>query len=744
MATVVADADVEIRADLSKFGADLQRKLTPILKKIVATIDVVANTDKFSKGVDSAVKAAEKRTATIKVKADTKDVDDDVATARRRVDRSRPATLKVKVDIDKDVDKDTSSFLKKIGKLGTDAGTKLAQFLSDSLSNGLSGLQEISGKITASLAQGLIGLAAAGATIAIGLPAAAGAIVALSSAIITLLPLAVALAAPLGALGLVAAALFVGFRDFQDALEGDEEALKRLSPSAKSVLNVFNDFKPVLLEIQKAAQEALFFGLADPLRELATTVLPIAKEALVEVAQTINGVLVKAVQFFNSQEGNQLLVTFFDNITEVVKEVARLAPAAGKAIVGIINVGAKLGREILPEIISKLDSIIVKLGQFVESGALETSFNKAVVFAKQLFEIIKSIFNITKIVGTAFLEGFTALIPSDEDKGQLDTFIESLNKMAETLQNPLVQQGIRGIGTALFLLIAALGLAALAVGLLITALVELPKKLVEIVKSVVDFTNKLREKWDQIGIDVGGFVSNVTTQLSGLPSQAGQALSGLGGAVQQAFQAAMTAAVQALNNGRTAAVNAISSIKASITNSINALPAALFQAGKTMISSLASGMLSQLGSVTKSAGAIVSGIKNFFPHSPPKEGPMSGSGYTDESGKVLVQDFASGIVSQAGTSAKAAAKVMQNVANEIGIGATGRFNSSAFDVASPNLAGLRGVGTSRVIPSSSSNTSNVTNKSRNFAPVINVTVQGGGDGDAAANAIVRRLLTVGV
>lgn len=95
--------------------------------------------------------------------------------------------------------------------------------------------------------------------------------------------------------------------------------------------------------------------------------------------------------------------------------------------------------------------------------------------------------------------------------------------------------------------------------------------------------------------------------------------------------------------------------------------------GAAMVASFAAGIRSQIGAAVAAANAVVSAVKRLFPHSPAKEGPLSGQGYTDHSGEALVKDFAKGIESQVSVARSAASAVTGAVA--------GAFNTSIEGVA---------------------------------------------------------------
>jgi phage-related protein len=476
----------------------------------------------------------------------------------------------------------------------------------------------------------------------------------------------------------------------------------------------------------------------------------------VEIAQTINGVLLEAIQFFNSEEGNKKLVEFFDDLSEVVKQIADLAPAAGKAILSLISIGAKLGRSILPEITSKMDELINKFNDFADSGGIEKSFEKAVAFAKQLIEATKTIFSIVQSVGTAFLEGFGSLIPSDGDQTKMDTFVDSLKKLQDFVENPLVQEGIKGIGIALFGLIAAVALAALGVGLLISTLAAIPDGVKKVNKSIEDLGNAIDDFLLGIGqsiVDfIGGvfsfvgdkffdFINKIRDSFVKLPGTITTALSGLTSAVETAFRNAMDAGFSAVRTALTQITSAFGSVKNSIISTISSLPSALFNSGKEMVASLARGMLASLPSARNAASSIVGAVRNFFHSSPPKEGPMSGSGDVDRSGKILVDTFAKGMIQEIKVAASAADMLAATVARSLGLGETARFEPSfsGQDVTRPDLSNLRSVGTAKVGTTTNASTTNTS--SRSSSAIINITAPSG-DPNAIADRL-RRLLETG-
>lgn len=79
----------------------------------------------------------------------------------------------------------------------------------------------------------------------------------------------------------------------------------------------------------------------------------------------------------------------------------------------------------------------------------------------------------------------------------------------------------------------------------------------------------------------------------------------------------------------------------------------LINSGKAMLDGLTSGIKRGISSAINAVKNGLSQIRSFFPFSPAKRGPFSGSGYTTYSGRALMGDFAKSISSQRGVVAAA-------------------------------------------------------------------------------------------
>ncbi|MCU4295811.1 hypothetical protein D3I60_01725 [Brevibacterium permense] len=105
------------------------------------------------------------------------------------------------------------------------------------------------------------------------------------------------------------------------------------------------------------------------------------------------------------------------------------------------------------------------------------------------------------------------------------------------------------------------------------------------------------------------------------------------------------------------AVNFVKSFPNKAKNALGNLGSLLKGSGRSLIDGFINGINGMIGKVTSAAKNVVSKVRDFFPFSPAKTGPFSGSGYTTHSGRALVDDFAAAMVGERAAVRKAANRV---------------------------------------------------------------------------------------
>jgi len=114
-----------------------------------------------------------------------------------------------------------------------------------------------------------------------------------------------------------------------------------------------------------------------------------------------------------------------------------------------------------------------------------------------------------------------------------------------------------------------------------------------------------------------------------------------------------------------------------ILGTLGSLGSLLYNAGQALIQGFINGIRGMVGAIADAVGGIMDFAKSFFPHSPARRGPFSGTGYTSFSGRALAKDFAAGIASQNDVVADAAAGIMTSASLTGHVGISSSLSNSA-------------------------------------------------------------------
>lgn len=129
-----------------------------------------------------------------------------------------------------------------------------------------------------------------------------------------------------------------------------------------------------------------------------------------------------------------------------------------------------------------------------------------------------------------------------------------------------------------------------------------------------------------------------------------------------------------VTNGINNAVSFVRSLPGKIKSAIGNLGSLLYQAGANVINGLIRGIQSRIAAVRSKISEVTQTIRNHLPFSPAKEGPLSGSGNPENSGRKIGQMLAEGIGSQYGTIRSAMNDVLSGGVTSTPVTATGSPN----------------------------------------------------------------------
>lgn len=418
-----------------------------------------------------------------------------------------------------------------------------------------SALSGVVGVVT-SLGSALVGLGASAPTPAglvaigvalLGLAAAIPVVLGLGAALSTLAGLVVTLPAGVGLLAAALIPLKVAFSGVGEAIEavidGDPkkitEALKGLSPAARSVVREFQSLLPTLRAVRRETQEAFFRPLKGVLTEVSSALLPTVREGFKNVAREAGEFVREIAGVLTTPKAIKFIGDAFDTVARILDKSA----GGGKAFVNILLTLGQKGLPIIEDLALFLLDAVERLGDFVgkaeETGKLDEFVSKAVATFRDLVDLVKSLGN--------FL---SALFSRGEEEG--GSFIRSLtdgfNAMAEALRSPEGQEFLQNLIDLLPQIIAHVGRALTvlaAIGVAINAYVGFLKTMIgfwqQVGSVVATAASAIGNAFATAGKAVADFFVGVGRFFAAIPGHVASFVSAVGSGIAGAFTTALEA-----------------------------------------------------------------------------------------------------------------------------------------------------------------------------------------------------------
>lgn len=408
--TQLGKAFVEVRADLSKFPAELRAELVKALKEGTAGVTF----EEFDKKATAAGKKAA----------------DSIGSGLERQSKTRLKKTGEKAAADVGLgffgvlkklftsNSSGSGFLSSAGDLFS-GFAKSAESGFSQLSDLGSKIGDIGGKIGSAFS-------AIGQGIQTGLYVlAVPAVAALIAVVVQLSGAVFALPAALGLVLAVVAPLVIAFHGFSAAIgagfSGDvkkfNEALKGLAPSARSVVREIVGLKPAFEAIKLSTQQAFFAPLVGSFKALGNTLLPALRTDLALAASALGRFVQGFLELLSEPEIIQDITKTFQTLARILDDVAPVAQALFGSIFGLIETGLPFVKRFADYLAQAGAALVDTLGKAQGAGKIAGFIQGAAAPFKLLIQLIG-------VVGDLF---FTIFGDSGVQKAGND-FIASLTK----------------------------------------------------------------------------------------------------------------------------------------------------------------------------------------------------------------------------------------------------------------------------------------------------------------------------
>jgi phage-related protein len=440
MAGEIGKATIEIVADLSRFPADLRRKLKAAFAEGVKGVDMHGLEDEAAKEGDRAATAA-----------------------------GRSFERKAKTEFDRAGRTAGRGLLSAIGDIfRRDGGSRgglggvfrnLFQGASDSIKDGLTRVQSAAQSAGGALA----GLAGGGGDIAgllkvTAIVAAIPAVFALAGALVHLSGILLALPAAFGILGSAIAPLIIGFQGFGEAIgagfSGDaakfQQALKGLAEPARTVVKEIVGLHPIFSAIKKDVQTALFAPLIGQFTALGRTLLPIVRGGLEGVADSLGRFLGGLLEVLRAQGVLNAFRTIFITTGQVVDRVGGALTGLFHTLFVVMGAGAPFAKRLFDGLADGITKFSNFLARAVADGSFQRFLENAFTIGRKLItivgkvgELIGAIFGGQNVADSSgdFLDNLTASLQhlidffkSDDGKKAIADFLKTVKSIGEVVE----------------------------------------------------------------------------------------------------------------------------------------------------------------------------------------------------------------------------------------------------------------------------------------------------------------------
>ncbi|MGO1957216.1 phage tail tape measure protein [Microbacterium sp.] len=448
--------------------------------------------------------------------------------------------------------------------------------------------------------------------------------------------------------------------DLSSALDGTAGTIADTAAETASFGENWTLFKNTALAAIEPVGTAIFDGLGGAMGSLTEWLQGLDTGPIEDFAEMIGPAIEGAAEAFGGllSSGTPLTAFFealsphletlgqmFSDLAPVLADFAEgVMPLIGDAFASILPTLIELASDVLPLILdafSQMAPVVLELAEAALPVVLEVIETLLPVIADLAETVLPPLMELLPVIGEAFLALVEAVAPL------IPLLAESLVPVIEAIA-PLLVTVVEVItsllGPALEVIV---GVVNVVVGVLTGDWAQAWEGAKQIVSGAIDFVKAvitggidLVKQVIVTGLDL--IVNNFTGAWDNVKSGATDAATNLG---------------DAIGNGIDTVISFVTELPGKVLSALGDLGSLLLDSGAALMDGFTQGIRNGIGAAMDAASGAVDAVRDFFPFSPAKRGPFSGSGYTDNSGKALVADFAKAMTSELSTVDRAANKV---------------------------------------------------------------------------------------
>jgi phage-related protein len=409
-----------------------------------------------------------------------------------------------------------------------------------------------------------------------------------------------------------------------------------------------------------AFQEALttiFQGASAGFSALGSALVPIG-DAIAALAPTIAGVLTTAGEalggLLSSVAGAlaqpafaEGLTAFFAGIKTGMDAIGPALPAVAEALGSLGSFAGQLAGTLGSVLAAALEVVAPLLTQLLDAAAplIPVLGDQLISVLQELGPSLQS--SLTELL-PVLVEAILAIVPAlGAALPFLGEFVAALAPIAAQLieslipalvaMTPAIIAMLEGL-TPLLQLLPLMTLTVQALAAVISTVLVVAFGIMQTVWTA--FTALITGNWD-------GFSENIL----GITKGMGDSIGGIWQGIVDAVTGIVTQFLPKILEG-------LRGVESGVTGFFSGAGDWLVDAGSSIIQGLIDGINGMIGLAKDAASGVMEAISNFFPHSPAKEGPFSGRGWTLYSGRATMEGFAAGMESRAALVRRTAASTL--------------------------------------------------------------------------------------